>query len=383
MQAITNARIVMEDRIIENGTVYYDNRILKIEQGEKTVLTDKVINAEGKLLLPGLIDIHSHGRCGHHVLDGEDEELLAYADALCQCGVTRFLPTTMTRSTEQIQRMLDSIRRNIGKGAAVILGANLEGPYLNPEYRGAHEEQYLKRPDAGFVEKNADVIKIVTMAPEMDTDGDFISRVRQKGIVISVGHSGASYEQAVQALADGAGSFTHLFNAMGGFHHMRPGMAGAALLMDSAYVELIGDMEHIKPAVYPLIIRCKPLNRILLITDCQTVGGMKPGKYETGGIVLQVDERIAKLENGIIAGSVISENMAIRNFYQNTNLTLPQVVRMASLNQAELLKLDKDLGSIAVGKYADFALFDDDFNAEITIVEGVTRYEREYSKTES
>lgn len=383
MQAITNARIITEHEIIEDGTVYYDNRILDIKRGEKNAAADRVIDAEGKLLLPGLIDIHSHGRYGHHVLDGEDEELLAYADALCQCGVTRFLPTTMTRDGEQTQKMLDCIRRNMGSGSAVILGANLEGPYLNPEYRGAHEEQYLQRPDAAFVEKNADVIKIVTVAPEMDPVGDFISRVSAKGVVISLGHSGATYEQAVQALKDGACSFTHLFNAMGSFHHMRPGTAGAALLMDEAYVEVIGDMEHVKPSVYPLIIRCKPLNRILLITDCQTVGGLNPGQYETGGIVLHVDERIARLEDGTIAGSVIGENAAVRNFYRNSDLTLPQVVRMASLNQAEMLKLDRDLGSIAIGKYADFTLMDEEFNAEITIVEGVVKFERKHGKTES
>ena len=376
MQAIINADIVLTDHIVKGGTVYFEDRIVAIKGKDVPVKADRVIDAKGNWLFPGLIDIHSHGRCGHHVLDGDDGELMKYADALIKCGVTRFLPATMTASLESTQKALDCVRRNMGKGSARVIGANLEGPFLSEEYKGAHESRYLLPPDPQFVEKNADVVKIVTVAPETDQTGDFIPRARKAGAVVSLGHCAATYEETVRAVEEGATSFTHLFNAMNPFHHMRPGTVGAALMLDEAYVEIIGDGEHVKAEIYPLIIKCKPLNKILLITDCQTVGGLAPGTYQSGGMVLKVDERIARLESGVIAGSVISLNNAVRNFYRNTSLTLPQVVRMASLNQAELLQIDRECGSISVGKYADLVIMNRDFEAEMTIVEGQIKFEK-------
>lgn len=372
MKAIRGAKLVLEDRTLAGHALLYEERIQAILPEEKIPPDVPAIDARGAYLIPGLIDLHIHGMLGFDVMDA-DGGLLTMARALPQYGVTGFLPTTVSMDGVSIESALLAVRGAQGEsGGARILGAHMEGPYLCEKKKGAHEARYLRAPDRAFVEKFLDVIRVLTLAPE--TGGELIPWAAGNGIIVSLGHSAATYEQACAAFDEGASHVTHLFNGMSGIHHQEPGLAGAALLRDDVYAELIADTVHVRPELYPLIYRTKGSNRILLITDCMRAGGMPPGSYKLGNLDVETDGRSARLADGSLAGSVLTLNRAVRNFERYAHAPRHAAVAMTSAIPAQRLGLEGECGSLRVGLRADMAIADEDMNIRRTFIGGQEVY---------
>lgn len=374
MKAIIHADIVLPDRTLSDHAVLFDAHIIDIVTNDKIPPEAELIDAKGKILIPGLIDQHIHGFAGYDTMDCSIDGIWAISRELLKYGVTGFLPATVSADISLLESALLSVRdaMRLNRDGARILGAHLEGPYLCAEKKGAHEEKYFSGPDIAFVERFADIIKIVTLAPE--TDNGFISRATEDGIVVSLGHSAASYELAVTAFDAGASQVTHLFNGMSGIHHQAPGLAGAALLRKDIFTELIADTVHVRKELFPLIYLAKGAERIILISDCMRAGGMPPGTYKLGGLDVHTDETSARLSDGSLAGSISTLNKAVRNFRDNTDIPLHEAVALASLNPAKQLKIDSSAGSISTGKRADMVIADNDMNVFATFVAGECLY---------
>lgn len=377
MKYIKNGRIVMPDRIIDGKVLVYDEKIYGCICESEIPHDAEVIDAEGNYVCPGLVDIHIHGYMNEDTCDAKPEGIRKMAYGVAQNGVTSFLPTTMTVSMEEINATLDVVRslKEESKtwGGAEILGVHAEGPFINPSKKGAQKEECILKPDAEFLLKNADIIRSVTLAPEMDEGHRAIREVAQNSdMLISMGHTGASYDEAVSAVADGVSHATHLFNAMTPLAHRDPGVVGAALATDVT-VELICDTFHIHPGVFSIIAKQKP-DKLCLITDCTRAGGMPDGEYSLGGQPMFLNGIECRLADGTIAGSVLRLNIAVRNVLKNTTLSVPEAVACASLNPARAIKA-YNKGALKVGYDADIIIADNEFNIKKTIKKGNTIYE--------
>lgn len=376
MKAIVNANIVQEDGIRCDYCIVYDRRIesvLPISQVDLSKISE-TLDANGKYIIPGLIDLHVHGCKAYDAMDASDEALRQISGGLAENGVTRYLATTMTMAWEDIARTFDCIRANTGKpGGAILMGAHMEGPFINSRYRGAHNAGHIILPDYDLIEPYLDVIKLITLAPETDRTG-FIERIGASGgIILSMGHSAATYEQAREAVKKGITHVTHAFNAMSPLHHREPGVVGASLIED-VYIELIPDMIHIRKELFSFLLKIKGIDRITLITDSMRAAGLEKGVYDLGGSSVITDGFTARLEDGTLAGSILAMNRGVANFMKHTGLELWQAVRLASINPARELGIDSMTGSIREGKFADFAIADEDMNIYATFVEGQKVY---------
>lgn len=374
MKAIVNAAVVRPDSVIKDGTVIFDENIKEVGQN-LCVGNAEVIDAKGAYVMPGFIDIHIHGYMGCDTSDGDRDGLLKIAQNLTRNGVTAFCPTTMTVAMSDIQKALDLIGELKEKNnGAKILGANVEGPFINQKKKGAQDDKYIKAPDTDFVMRNAENIKLITLAPETDKDLTFTKYVSQNtDIAVSVGHTDATYEQTNAAFKNGARHVTHLFNAMTPFSHRAVGVIGAALENDNVSCELIADTFHISPVLFGIVERLKG-DKLVLITDCMRAGGMPDGEYTLGGQPVTVRGIECRLKDGTIAGSILTLNSAVRNFLKHTGLPIYKVVNMASLNPARVIGEDMRRGSIEVGKYADLVIADSDVNIKSTIIRGEKQF---------
>lgn len=378
MKAIINGKIITEDGILENSSILFDNKINHIINTDKLNEYDleKLIDAKGKYVSPGFIDVHIHGSGGSDTMDGGIEDIVKISSTICQNGVTAFLPTTMTMSRDEIYNALECIRECMEmklKGAKV-LGAHLEGPFINEKYKGAQNPKFIQKPNYDFVQDYLDVIKIITLAPEMDENHEFMEKLKAyTDIVLSIGHTNATYEEAVDGIEKGITHATHIFNAMTPLHHRKPGVVGAVLGND-VNCEIIADTVHVHPGLFQLLVNVKGKDRLVLITDSMRAGCMRCGEYDLGGQKVIVDETSARLEDGTLAGSILTLNVALKNMYKHTNLKIHELVKMASLNGARELKIDNLKGSLKEGKDADITIFDSKFDVYLTIVEGKTVY---------
>ena len=337
-----------------------------------------VIDAGGNYVAPGLIDLHIHGYLGRDVCDADPEGLRTIAGGIVKNGVTGFLPTTMTVDKKVICAALDSVRavqkESKTWNGSTILGVHAEGPFISPKKKGAQEERFILKPDAKFVIENADVIKYITLAPEMDEEFAAIREMVEKtDVVVSMGHTDADYATACAAIDAGVRSTTHLFNAMSPLNHRNPGVVGAELTRD-VYAELIVDTFHVDKALFPLVLKLKG-DRLVFITDCLPAGGLPEGEYTLGGQKVFYSGNLCKLEDGTISGSVLKLNKGVWNVYQNSGAPLWQCVRCASLNPATLLGINDKKGSLEAGKDADIIIADGEFNILKTIIGGTVRYE--------
>ena len=371
MKVIKNGRIILPDAsgkffIAEDKDVAFDKKILQI--GEK-FSADEVIDAQDFFVAPGFINIHIHGCNNFDTMDDSADALQNICNFLPSTGVTSFLPTTMTMATEKIKSALKKIRAGKNLSGARILGANLEGPFISPKFCGAQDKKNIIAADFENFSDFADIIKIITIAPEEISDKNFIDRCLAEKIIVSIGHSAATYEETVQAIQRGASHITHLFNAQTGLHHRKPGIVGAALT-EKVFVELIADNVHIHPAVQKILSKVKPVEEIILITDSCRACGIGDGESELGGQKVFVKNNVATLANGNLAASVAKMNEVVKNFFNNTNLTLPEVIETVTKNPASELKIYDKIGSIEVGKFADFVIFDKNFSIKKTFVNG-------------
>jgi N-acetylglucosamine-6-phosphate deacetylase len=380
MIAIINGKIIKRDCLIENEVVLFDNKIkdiLDIAEFNNIIKNNKygeieVIDAKGNYISPGFIDLHIHGSGGKDTMDGNIEDLKVISKAIAKNGVTSFLPTTMTMSKEKIYKALDTIKKGMkmNLGGAKILGAHMEGPFINENYKGAQKDDYILEPYYEFIKSYEDIIKIITIAPEKDYNFEFIKSIKKNtNIVLSMGHTNATYEEAMEAIENGVSRATHLFNAMSPLNHRNPGVVGA-VLESHINAEFIADKIHIHPGIFQLVLNIKGKDKVILITDSMRAGCMKDGISELGGQKVIVKNNSARLEDGTLAGSILTLNKAVKNIMENTTLKIYEAIVLASLNAARDIGIDDKKGSIEIGKDADIIIFDENFDVKQTIVEG-------------
>lgn len=382
MKAIVNGQIYYEGKFQKGKVLVYSNTIESIltqsayEDIKKHM--DEETNAEGNFVIPGFIDVHIHGYQGVDVMNGTTEALNTMKKGLVENGVTSFLATTMTMPKPDITKALDAVREVMKEQektsyGATIVGVHLEGPFINAEKKGAQPEEYIIHPEEELVEPYLDLIKVITIAPEVEDSLAFIKKYH-KSINFSLGHTSATYEEAMKAFECGACGSTHTFNAMTGMHHRKPGVVTAALTSD-CYTELIADKFHVHEGIFPLFIKAKGLQKILLVTDCMQAGGLTEGEYELGGQKVTVSDGKCLLDSGTIAGSVLKLNEGLKNFHENVKEGLEQVLPIVTMNQAKYLGLDHQIGSLEEDKQADIVIMNDQFEIIKTIVKGNIEYE--------
>ena len=357
-------RLVLDDSV-RGGRV-------TVEDGWVTAVDlDPGLDDAAPLLAPGFVDVHVHGWGGHDAM-GDTADLDGMARALARRGVTAFLPTAVTAPLDTLERFADRVRAwrpNAPADGAEPLGFNLEGPFLALARRGAHDPEHLRAPaDAppDAIDRLVDGLAVVTIAPELAGAPELIERLAARGIAVSLGHSAADLATARSGYARGARSTTHLFNAMTGMEHRSPGLAVAALEADDVFCELIADGHHVHPALWPLVARLKPVDRLLLVSDALSLAGTGDGRARIGGLEVEVvDGRATLAGTTTLAGSVIALDTAVRNLVA-AGIDLPAAVAAASRNPLALIGV-ADRGRIAVGQRADLVELDDELGVRRVI----------------
>jgi N-acetylglucosamine-6-phosphate deacetylase len=379
MKAVVNGKIILKDRIIEGSALLFSDVIEGILPVDKIPADAEIIDANGGYVSPGLIDLHIHGYLGCDVCDGTRESIRTISEGIIANGVTGYLPTTMTVDMKVIKQSLEVCRelREESKtwNGSTILGVHAEGPFISESKKGAQDAKYILKPDAAFVKEYADIIKVISLAPETDTE-DFaaIREIRRDtDVVISMGHTSADYDTAMKSTNVGVRHATHLFNAMTPLAHRAPGVVGAALNADVS-VELIVDTFHVSTELYDMLFKLKG-RKLCFITDCLPAGGLPYGEYTLGGAKIVYRDIVCRLEDGTVAGSVLPLNKGVWNVYTNSNIPLNECVNCASLNPATTLGIADRKGSLEVGKDADVVITDAEFKVKKTIIGGEIRYE--------
>jgi len=364
-----SGRLVLDDRVASGTVTVEAGRIVAVDLEDEAGGAD-----DGPYLAPGFVDVHVHGWGGHDAMGGPDA-LDGMARALLRHGVTSFLPTAVTAPLDALAAFGEAVREwapHAPADGADPLGPNLEGPFLAAARHGAHDPALLRHPaDVGDAEIAALLpgLRVITVAPELRGALELIGRLRANGTVVSVGHSDGSLDVARAAYAAGATSTTHLFNAMSGIDHRAPGVALAALLEDDVYVELIADGIHVHPAVWALIARAKPPDRLFLVSDALAIAGTGDGRGRVGGLAVEVvGDRATLAGTSTLAGSVIALDTAVRNVVRAGG-SLPAAVAAASRNPLSLLGVT-DRGRIAVGQRADLVELDADLRVRRVMREG-------------
>ncbi|WP_432403556.1 N-acetylglucosamine-6-phosphate deacetylase [Wukongibacter sp. M2B1] len=377
MKAIVNGKIILEDRILEDSALIYDDKIINMVSNYQVreFNLDSIIDAKGDYVSAGFIDLHIHGSGGYDTMDGTYEAQSMISKTIIKNGVTSYLPTTMSMPKELIKKALHNIRNIHIKDGAKIVGVHLEGPFINPKFKGAQNEDYIIKPDYDFIKDYLDIIRIITYAPEMDEKFQFMNKVKKhENVVLSMGHTDASFEEATKAIENGVNYVTHAFNAMSGLHHRNPGVVGA-LFSSDIYCELIADTIHVHKGLFEAFIDINKKERVILVTDSMRAGCMKCGNYELGGQRVIVDENSARLEDNTLAGSILRLNEAVENIKDNTKYDIREVVNMVTVNPAKAIGLYDKIGSIRIGKSADLVIFDENITISKTIINGKTFHE--------
>ena len=374
---LKNCNIVFLDRI-EKGSLLIENGIIK-EINPSETKVQKAIDCKGLYVSPGFVDVHIHGAGGHDTMDGTFEAINEISKTICKYGTTSFTPTTMTMSADDILKSMISIKKAKieGTDGAIVLGAHLEGPFISPSAIGAQNPNYLISPSyENFESMTGDAIDAVvsiTMAPEVEGAKELASILSSKGIRCSMGHTKATYEEAIDGIKHGFCHSTHLFNAMTGFTHREPGVVGATFDSDIT-TETISDGIHISYPSLRVAYKQKGTDKTLLVTDAMCACGMPDGTYALGGQPVIVKNGAARLENGALAGSILTLNRAIKNLYDNTDYPLYEIVKMASYNAAKYCRVDDKKGQIKENFDADLTIFDENIDVKMTIIGGKVVY---------
>ncbi len=367
--------------IIKNADVFYLGRFqrkdVKVEgdiiiEVDDSLLGDEVLDGSGKLLLPGFIDIHTHGREGLDFSIADGSEFAALCEAYARNGVTSVLATTMTMDYEFSKQMMKRIKAAINAefNGSRILGINLEGPFLGQERKGCHDEQYLLEPSMDLINELDQLaggnIKIIDVDPMYPKAMECI-RKSSSTKTVSIAHTTADYETALQAVKEGASHVTHLFNAMNGLHHREPGVIG--MVADyPVSAELICDGIHIHPTVVRMMFGLIG-SRIALISDSMSAAGLYDGDYELGGLKVSVKNKKATNEDGTIAGSTTNVFEAVKKVI-SFGIEKEKAILSATLIPARVIHMDHMIGEIKTGKKADLLLVSPDFNLEQVFIGG-------------
>jgi len=359
--------------LVESG------RIADLGQGEPPTVADCArIDLDGRALAPGLIDMHVHGALGRSAMESDPEALRVMGGYYAQHGVTGYLASTWTVARGDIQAALDNVAavmRTETDGAR-LLGAHVEGPYIDVERRGAQRAEHVRRADLAeyrrWIETGA--VKLLALAPEYPENMALIPRAVADGVVVAAGHTRATYEQICRAVDLGLSQITHMFNGMEPLHHRTPGVVGAGLTLDTLRCEVIADNIHLHPVVLKLVARAKGSDGIVLITDAITGVGLPDGEYEDGGNTIIVKDGIARIPAGNLAGSTLTLERGLANMMAATGWSLEEVLPMATRVPARALGLQRRTGSIAVGKDADLIVLDSALHVQLTMVAGQIVY---------
>lgn len=337
------------------------------------------LDGSGKFLLPGFIDMHIHGSAQMDTMDASDEGLHTMAQSLLKEGTTSFLATTMTQSYDNIERAIENVAQfQPQPDEAEVLGIHIEGPFVSKQRAGAQPLEYIVELDLDIWTKwqqlSGHKIKQITLAPEEPNGMAAVQSISASGVIVSIGHSDATFEQMQQAAQLGATQGTHLYNQMRPFHHRDPGVVGGVLLLDSIKAELIVDFIHMHEGAVEMAYRLKGAEGLILITDAMRAKGMPYGAYDLGGQTVHVTEAGAHLSNGSLAGSILKMDQAVRNMHHITKCTLEELVKMSSFNAAEQLKLGNK-GQLIQGFDADAVILDEQLKLHQTIKAGKVLYD--------
>ncbi len=379
MKCFKNVRAYIDGKGIIKTDILFGEKIEKI--GICNLADEEIRLPEGAIVLPGFIDEHIHGAGGADAMDGTGKALDTIAKTVAAEGTVGFLATTMTQSRENILAAMNAVREyGEGEGGARVLGIHLEGPFIAEAHKGAQPREYVARPDAAvfdeYNEASGGRIKIVTLAPEVEGAGELVAHLAGKGIVASIGHTGAKCADIEAAIESGAKNITHTYNAQSALHHREIGTVGSAMLFDELRCELIADTIHVSVPAIKLLDKCKPEGGLVLITDAMRAKGLPDGESELGGQKVFVKNGEARLSDGTLAGSVLRMNVAVKNMVEKAGLSLEKTCDMATINPAKVLGIEKEAGSIREGKRADFAVLDSEFNVLYTVRGGEIIYKR-------
>lgn len=337
--------------------------------------SEQLLNGEGCTALPGFIDVHIHGSAAADVMDASPEALDTISRFLARHGVSGFYATTVTAPHTDTLAAVQTVAKRRAAGplpGARILGVHLEGPYISPAFPGAQNPAFVRPPSLPeFAELlAAGPVKLITLAPEEPGAPELMKAALDAGVRVVLGHTAATFEQAQAAIDAGVSQATHTYNAMTGLHHRRPGTLGTVLSDDRIYAQLIADNIHVHPAAMRILARCKGPERTLLISDAIRAAGMPPGRYEMGGLSVIVQDGACRLEDGTLAGSVLTLDVALRNFIAASGWPLARAWPTASRSQAQALGISDQFGQIRPGYRADLTLLDDRLEVVATVVGG-------------
>ena len=381
---ITNARIVLLDRVIENGTIEIENeKIIGIREG---VEKDSDIDAGGKYLAPGIVDLHTHGSGGFDFMDGEESDIHGAAHSLAKFGTTCCLPTTLTSSDEELFAFLDNLKsaqKNRSNNECRMPGAHLEGPYFNMDQKGAQDPRYIIPPKKEHymkvLEKADGVIKRWSVAPEVDGAMEFIHDVSRMGVVISGGHTKADFDTVGRAVENGMTMLTHYYSAMSSMIKKGSwkilGVTEAGFYFDELTVELISDGCHIPANLLKLIFKLKDRDHIIGISDSMRGAGFESGDSILGpknnGTLVVIEDGVAKLsDRSCFAGSIATGIRLVETLSTLAGESMVSVFKTVSYNPARVIGMENEIGSLEVGKYGDFIIFDDEYKLDSVYISG-------------
>ena len=375
---VTGARVLTPGGEWPLGWIAVEGRrIAAMGQGQPPPGTGAgadVLAADGLIALPGFIDLHVHGAVGVDVMDADPEGLARMARFLAGHGVTAWLPATMTASGPDLERALEAVRSVAGpvEGGATILGAYLEGPYLNPAKAGAQDPALIRPADRAEAGRLLDlgVIRVLVLAPEVEDNHWLIAEAAARGLTVSAGHTDATYDQALQAVAGGVGHVTHAFNAMRPLGHREPGMLGAALVLPELRCELVADNVHVHPAAMRLLVQAKGPGGVVLVSDAVRATGLPEGAYTVGDQPAFSMDGAIRLADGTLAGSVLTLDRALHNLQAATGRPLAELWPASSRNAAEAIGAGDAKGTLEPGKDADLVLLDPALQVVVTVAEG-------------
>ncbi|HFI0355745.1 N-acetylglucosamine-6-phosphate deacetylase [Streptococcus suis] len=371
--------IILSEQVVKNAYIQ-----LREDGTFGTISSEKpegdILDYSDYHMGPGLVDTHIHGYASHDVMDNDFEGIKAISEGLLSCGVTSWLPTTLTDSTENLDAVCQTIGQHAGQETgAKIQGIFLEGPFFTEKYKGAQNPKYMSDPSIEKLDNwhrlSRGLVNKIALAPEREGVREFIEFANSKNIRTALAHSDATYAQAATAVEAGANIFVHVYNGMSGLHHREPGMVGAALNLKNVYAELICDGHHVHPAAAEVVVKARGAGETVLITDCMRAGGMGEGLSRLGEFEVVVKDGTARLkDSGSLAGSILELIQAVQHVVEWGLVDLPDAIRMASLTPAKSVGIDHVCGQIAEGRAADFILVDDKGELQATYLNGQKRF---------
>ena len=370
-------KIFLEDKVLEDAFMIVEGGYIK---GFSSECSEDYEDLGDSMIAPGLVDTHIHGYKDADVMDVKEGALNVISKGILEMGVTSFLATTLTDSTERLDGVCELIAKEYeAVEGAKVRGIFLEGPYFTEKYKGAQNLKYMKDPSIDelkrWKELSNGLVNKIAIAPERQGVEEFIKACKDMGVKVALGHSDATYKQATSAIDAGASIFVHAYNGMRGLHHREPGMVGACFDSD-AYAELIADGYHVNPFSAKILMDHKGRDKVCLVTDCMRAGGMPEGDYHLGELPVYVKDGTARLKDGDnLAGSILNLKDAVKNVYEWDIASLKEAIDMASIVAAKSVDIDDVCGVLKEGREADFIVFDSNLELLRSYVDGKLLYE--------